>query len=185
MECEDRHHFKTAGAASRFMLVSLLVALFVVAGVKLVRHDRGSLMRDGVSLALDVNDPFWPFFVTAVGMLLVIIVSLAVFNWKRRRDCTDLTKAFAQRPSNPPSRSDIPNGELLVPDAAVFEVEELSRRFEAQGIRFEVRQTYIDNAFHWRFGNGGLGTRMCVYVHSDDCATAREIAERVLRADNG
>jgi len=178
-EREDRHHFKTAGAASRFSLYTFLVALLVVAGVKVYRAGGRSLMG-GSPLAVDANDPFWELFWLIFAYAIGIGVPVAVISWKRRRACTDFTKAFANK--MPPPKADVSSGALLVPDASVSEVAELSKKFEAQGIRFEVRQTYIDNAFHWRFGNGGLGTRMCVYVHPDDCAAARPIADVVLGA---
>lgn len=166
-EREDRHHFKTVGEASRFQLSAFLVTLLIVVGVKLVRS------------GLDANDPIWQIVGLVITLAIGVGVPLAVIKWKRRRDRTDFTKAFGNKMPRP--RTDVPAGELLVPDASVAEVAELSKRFEAQGIRFEVRQTVIDNSFH-QFGNGGIGTRMCVYVHPDDCAAAQPIVDNALTA---
>ncbi len=70
-------------------------------------------------------------------------------------------------------------GEILVPDASVSEVSELAPLLEAANIRFAVRQTVLDNSFH-QYGNGGMGTRMCIIVHPDDAARAQPIINSTL-----
>ena len=70
-------------------------------------------------------------------------------------------------------------GEILVPDASVSEVSELAPLLEAANIRFAVRQTVLDNSFH-QYGNGGMGTRMCIIVHPGDAARAQPIINSTL-----
>ena len=96
---------------------------------------------------------------------------------------TDYVKAFdrAQADSRKPvaSAPEKVNGVLLVPDASVAETAEICERLENHDIRFEVQQTFIDNTCHVFGGNYtgtcGNGTRMCIYVHPDDCAEAEKI----------
>ena len=71
-------------------------------------------------------------------------------------------------------------GVILVPDASVSEVSELAPLLESANIRFAVRQTVLDNSFH-QYGNGGMGTRMCIIVHPDDAARAQPIMQKALR----
>jgi len=181
----------SSGWGARFPIVAFLVTLCVVAGVKLVRSGRGSLMQDGENLSVDWNDPFWELFALVAAFVIGIVVPLWVMKWKERRAerCTDFTHAFDRPLDSPRSvveqAKPLPmEGEMLVPDASVSEVAELSRLFELQEIRFVTRQTYIDNAFHW-YGNGGMGTRMCVIVHPDDVARARPIIDKVLNPPMG
>lgn len=181
----------SSGWGVRFPIVAFLVTLCVVAGMKLVLSGRSSLMQDGVNLSVDLNDPFWELFSLMAAFVIGIAVPLWVMKWKKRRaeSCTDFTHTF-DRPLDSPEpqahqEKPLPmEGEMLVPDASVSEVAELSRLFELQGIRFTTRQTYIDNAFHW-YGNGGMGTRMCVIVHPDDVARAQPIADRVMSQPTG
>ena len=74
-------------------------------------------------------------------------------------------------------------GEILVPDASVSEVSELAPLLEAANIRFAVRQTVLDNSFH-QYGNGGMGTRMCIIVHPGDAARAQPIINSTLYPQN-
>ena len=168
-------------------LTVFLLSLLVFVGVRLVRSGQGSVMQKGV--VLEGGDPFLPIVAVAVALA----AGIAVFGMaagRRRRvaracaDCRDFTHTF-DRVDDLPAAADAPvappfEGVMLVPDASVAEVAELARGLEAQGIRFFTRQTVIDNAFHW-LGNGGMGTRMCVFVHPDDEARARSAVERVLK----
>ncbi len=133
--------------------------------------------------------------VLALLTVVVVIVLNAVFKiWRRKeeRGCTDFIRAVdeLQRSSqqrvaeeeedeeSPIPLTPPPPGELLVADASVSEVSALAERLEKSGIRFEVRQTVIDTGFH-RYGNGGSGTRMCVYVDPADVESAGKIANEL------
>ena len=172
--------------ASRFPLVVFLLTLSVVAGVKIVRSGHASLMDDRIALGIDMSDPFWELFVWIVAIALGVWIPRLVTKWMRGRqnpEVTDYVKAFERAQTNPrepaafaPEKVD---GVLLVPDASVVETAEICERLEKRGIRFEVRQTFIDNDCHI-FGRNytgtcGNGTRMCIYVHPDDCAEAEKI----------
>ena len=182
---KEKHQFKTAGAASRFQLIVFLLTLCVVAGVKIVRSGHGSLMDDRFVLGIDASDPFWCVFGWIAAIALGIGIPLLVMKFLRGRqdaEVKDYVKAFERAQAVPPKRAaaapEKVNGVLLVPDASVAETAEICERLEKRGIRFEVRQTLIDNACHVFGGNytgtGGNGTRMCVFVHPDDCAEAEK-----------
>lgn len=120
-------------------------------------------------------------------------------------ECTDFTHAFDRPPEEgrAPSRPHVPTpppepevderpplepemdesppvvGVILVPDASVSEVSELAPLLESANIRFAVRQTVLDNSFH-QYGNGGMGTRMCIIVHPDDAARAQPIINSTI-----
>ena len=62
---------------------------------------------------------------------------------------------------------------------SLVETAEICERLEKRGLRFEARQTVIDNTCHIFGGNyagtSGNGTRMCIYVHPEDCPEAERI----------
>lgn len=174
----------TWGALARLPLVAFLVTLCVVAGVKLVRAGQGSLMQEGLCLSIDPNDPFWQLFLLVGAIVVGVAIPLWCISWRNRRRETDFTRGYEGRTVAPAIKPDEASarpldGVLLVPDASVLEVNELVRLFKAEGIRFALRQTVIDTAFHRR-GNGGLGTRMCVAVHPSDVARAQPLVDKVL-----
>ena len=136
----------------------------------------------------------------------VIAVLMAVTRRARNPgECTDFTHAFdrppgeglaSSRPRVPPpppepEADELPPlepemdesppvvGEILVPDASVSEVSELAPLLEAANIRFAVRQTVLDNSFH-QYGNGGMGTRMCIIVHPGDAVRAQPIINSTI-----
>lgn len=63
---------------------------------------------------------------------------------------------------------------ILLGDCAVFEAREAADRLEAAGIRCRLEVLHEDKAFH-RFGNGGMGTRMCVLVPPDEYERAKSV----------
>lgn len=71
---------------------------------------------------------------------------------------------------------------LLIPNVAVYEVDPLCEKFAEAGIRFQPGRYDHQQAFS-RFGRGGLDSRMYVWVHKDDVARARPIAERLLKVE--
>ena len=170
-------------AASCFPLVMFLLALCVVAGVKIVRSGHRSLMNERLAFGIDLEDPFWDVF----GMVAAIAVGIGIPLWvkkffrsRRNAEVKDYVKAFERTWGASPKRvvaaPEKVNGVLLVPDASVAETAAICERLEKRGIRFEVRQTVIDNTCHIFGGNyagtSGNGTRMCIYVHPDDCPEA-------------
>ena len=172
--------------ASRFPLIAFLLTLCLVAGVKIVRSGHRLLIDDRIALGIDMSDPFWELFYWVVAIALGIWIPLLVkklMGRRRNTEVTDYVKAFERRQAD--SRKPVAaapekvNGVLLVSDASVAETAEICERLEKRGIRFEVRQTFIDNACHI-FGRNytgtcGNGTRMCIYVHPDDCAEAERL----------
>ena len=111
--------------------------------------------------------------VVGVGITLFILMLLN----RRDRQVTDFVKEFERMEglrADEPRRATVAPQDLvlLAPDVFVYEAKELADKFSAAGIRFEVRPSTIDNAFHL-FGNSGMGTRMNLYVHPEDCAAAQ------------
>ena len=63
---------------------------------------------------------------------------------------------------------------VLMDDVAVHEAKAAAETLEKAQIRCRLELLKEDRAWH-RFGNGGLGTRMCVLVAPRDYAAARKI----------
>ena len=154
-----------------------------------------------------MNDPTLQLAIIVAAVVAGIMVILGVITRRPRNpgECTDFTHAFDRPPGEgfAPSRPRVPTpppepevdelpplepemnesppivGEILVPDASVSEVSELAPLLEAANIRFAVRQTVLDNSFH-QYGNGGMGTRMCIIVHPGDAARAQPIINSTL-----
>ena len=63
---------------------------------------------------------------------------------------------------------------VLMDDVAVHEAKAAAETLEKAQIRCRLELLKEDRAWH-RFGNGGLGTRMCVLVAPSDYAAARKI----------
>lgn len=153
------------------------------------------------------NDPLLQLaaIVAAVAAGVMIILWVITRRARNPGECTDFTHAFDRpseedrAPSRPriqapppepevdelpplePKMDESPSvvGVILVPDASVSEVSELAPLLEAANIRFAVRQTVLDNSFH-QYGNGGIGTRMCIIVHPGDAARAQPIINSTL-----
>jgi len=64
---------------------------------------------------------------------------------------------------------------ILLGNCAVFEAREAADRLETAGIRCRLEVLHEDKAFH-RFGNGGMGTRMCVLVPPGEYKRAKAVA---------
>ena len=154
-----------------------------------------------------MNDPTLQLAIIVAAVVAGVMIILWVIT-RRARDpgeCTDFTHAFDRPPGEglassrprvppPPPEPEVAElpplepemdesppvvGEILVPDASVSEVSELAPLLEAANIRFAVRQTVLDNSFH-QYGNGGMGTRMCIIVHTDDAARAQPIINSTI-----
>ena len=65
---------------------------------------------------------------------------------------------------------------VLMDDVAVHEAKAAAETLEKAQIRCRLELLKEDRAWH-RFGNGGLGTRMCVLVAPSDYAAARKLVE--------
>ena len=120
-------------------------------------------------------DPYVAAIVVGVGITFFILMVLK----RRDRQVTDFVKEFERmekmRPEAPRRATVAPQDlVLLAPDVFVYEAKELADKFSAAGIRFEVHPSTIDNTFHL-FGNSGMGTRMNIYVHPEDCDAAQVI----------
>ena len=153
------------------------------------------------------NDPLLQLAAIVAAVAAGVIAVLLVVTRRARNsgECTDFTHAFDRPPGEglassrprvpaPPPEPEVDElpplepemdesppvvGVILVPDASVSEVSELAPLLESANIRFAVRQTALDNSFH-RYGNGGMGTRMCIIVHPDDAARAQPIISRTI-----
>ena len=62
---------------------------------------------------------------------------------------------------------------VLLNDAPVHEAKALAERLESEHIRCRLELLKEDRAFHL-YGNGGMGTRMCVLVAPSDHAAAKK-----------
>ena len=65
---------------------------------------------------------------------------------------------------------------VLMDDVAVHEAKAAAETLEKAQIRCRLELLKEDRAWH-RYGNGGLGTRMCVLVAPSDYAAARKLVE--------
>jgi hypothetical protein len=65
---------------------------------------------------------------------------------------------------------------VLMDDVAVHEAKAAAEELERAHIRCRLELLKEDRAWH-RFGNGGLGTRMCVLVAPSDYDAARKLVE--------
>ena len=63
---------------------------------------------------------------------------------------------------------------VLIDDVPVHEAKALAEKFDAAQIRCRLELLKEDRAFHL-FGNGGMGTRMCVLVAPSDYAAAKKM----------
>ena len=64
--------------------------------------------------------------------------------------------------------------EAAAPAAAADEAKAAAETLEKAQIRCRLELLKEDRAWH-RYGNGGLGTRMCVLVAPSDYAAARKL----------
>lgn len=70
---------------------------------------------------------------------------------------------------------DVRNGwAMLLNDAPVHEAKALAEKLEESHIRCRLELLKEDRAFH-HFGNGGMGTRMCVLVAPSDYDAAKKL----------
>ena len=71
---------------------------------------------------------------------------------------------------------------VLLDNCAVFEASEAAERLKGSGMRCRLETLHEDRAFHM-FGNGGMGTRMCVLVPPSEYARAKEVVKELVPAD--
>ena len=70
---------------------------------------------------------------------------------------------------------------VLLNDAPVHEAKALAEKLEESRIRCRLELLKEDRAFH-RFGNGGMGTRMCVLVAPSDYDAAKKLLPQTEEA---
>ena len=63
---------------------------------------------------------------------------------------------------------------VLLNDAPVHEAKALAKKLESENIRCRLELLKEDRAFHL-YGNGGMGTRMCVLVAPNDYDAAKKM----------
>ena len=63
---------------------------------------------------------------------------------------------------------------VLLNDAPVHEAKALAEKLESENIRCRLELLNEDRAFHL-YGNGGMGTRMCVLVAPSDYNAAKKM----------
>ena len=66
---------------------------------------------------------------------------------------------------------------VLLNDVPVFEAKATAEKLEAANLRCRLELFHEDRAYH-RYGNGGMGTTMCVLVAPSDYPAARAILSR-------
>ena len=123
--------------------------------------------------------------VRVVAVLLGIVVSLFVLQLRSSstmKPCKDVSElddddgGIDWREENAPEE-DVAMRKgwaVLMDDVAVHEAKAAAESLEKAQIRCRLELLKEDRDWH-RFGNGGLGTRMCVLVALGDYAAARKI----------
>ena len=71
---------------------------------------------------------------------------------------------------------------VLLNDAPVHEAKALADKLDSAQIRCRLELMKEDRAFH-RFGNGGMGTRMCVLVAPSDYNAAKKLLTPTSRCE--
>ena len=121
----------------------------------------------------------------AVAIILGIVVSLFVLQLRSSstmKPCRDISElddddgGIDWREENAPEE-DVAMWKgwaVLMDDVAVHEAKAAAESLEKAQIRCRLELLKEDRDWH-RFGNGGLGTRMCVLVAPSDYVAARKL----------
>ena len=146
-----------------FVVIGVVALLVVLEAVEMVQFDKwiGSAM------------------IAAVIVLLLVLQFYSLARTKPVRDASELGDddgGIDWREENVGGEMvQIWNGwAVLLNDAPVHEAKALAEELEAAQIRCRLELMKEDRAFHL-FGNGGMGTRMCVLVAPSDYAAAKKL----------
>ena len=132
-----------------------------------------------IVIAMKLDEP------VAGAVILFILVSLFVLQLRSSstmKPCRDVSElddddgGIDWREENAPEE-DVAMWKgwaVLMDDVAVHEAKAAAETLEKAQIRCRLELLKEDRAWH-RYGNGGLGTRMCVLVAPSDYAAARKL----------
>ena len=114
-----------------------------------------------------------------VGLLLIVLALISFARMNPVKDESELDDddgGIDWREENTDGEMvDVRNGwAMLLNDAPVHEAKALADKLEAAHMRCRLELLKEDRAFH-RFGNGGMGTRMCVLVAPSDYDAAKKL----------
>ena len=123
--------------------------------------------------------------VRVVAVLLGIVVSLFVLQLRSSstmKPCKDISELDDDDGGMDWREENVSEEEfamwkgwaVLMDDVAVHEAKAAAETLEKAQIRCRLELLKEDRAWH-RYGNGGLGTRMCVLVAPSDYAAARKL----------
>ena len=146
-----------------FVVIGVIALLVVLEAVEMARFDKwiGSAM------------------IAAVIVLLLVLQFYSLARTKPTRDASDLGDddgGIDWREENACGEMvQMWNGwAVLLNDAPVHEAKALAEKFDVAQIRCRLELLKEDRAFHL-FGNGGMGTRMCVLVAPSDYVAAKKM----------
>ena len=103
---------------------------------------------------------------TTVAIVIVAVVIYGVFggNGKAKQDVESTACAVDGKKQGKGVGLIMFEGwAVLAADCPVYEAKEIAEKLESAGLRCRLKVSHEDRAFH-RFGNFGMGTRMCVLV---------------------
>ena len=144
----------------RFVVIGVVALLVVLEAVEMVQFDKwiGSAM------------------IAAVIVLLLVLQFYSLARTKPVRDASDDDGGIDWREGNAGGEMvQMWNGwDVLLNDAPVHEAKALAERLESAHMRCRLELLKEDHAFHL-YGNGGMGTRMCVLVAPSDYAAAKKL----------
>ena len=146
-----------------FVVIGVVALLVVLEAVEMVQFDKwiGSAM------------------IAAVIVLLLVLQFYSLARTKPVRDASELGDddgGIDWREGNAGGEMvQMWNGwAVLLNDAPVHEAKALAERLESAHMRCRLELLKEDHAFHL-YGNGGMGTRMCVLVAPSDYAAAKKL----------
>ena len=103
---------------------------------------------------------------TTVAIVIVAVVIYGVFggNGKAKQDGESTACAVdGKKQGKGVGLIMVEGWAVLAADCPVYEAKEIAEKLESAGLRCRLKVSHEDRAFH-RFGNFGMGTRMCVLV---------------------
>ena len=187
----DPRRIKSISTILRLLGVLLVLSSFILMAF-MRRFERW--MADGVLSDVLREMALQAFVYVVGGGLLVVTAVFLVSRSKRKTDTHDYVSVLERMgrekmvfpretgaaAENDGSAADIPReildnalegsspeSVLLVSDVTVPEAERLCTLLVEKGLRVDVQVRSLGNSLHL-FGNGGMETRMDVYIHKDD-----------------
>ena len=120
----------------------------------------------------------------AVLFILVSLLVLQLCSFSKTKPCKDISELDDDDGGIDWREENVSEEEfamwkgwaVLMDDVAVYEAKAAAETLEKAQIRCRLELLKEDRAWH-RYGNGGLGTRMCVLVAPSDYAAARKLVE--------